>query len=175
MSDIENSNDKGRESVDVGEDAADRGAQAERRAPADRSASAEHQDPSEGGGPCEGSRRSGGLVNSRTGRTEKRCDSDTWWEERSLGEKIGLGLGFGILGIGFVAALGLVVMLLWNYVMPDLLGVGRLTYWKAWALLVLCWILLKSWGSASHGRYEDRKRKKKLRRLIRDDQAATSK
>lgn len=91
---------------------------------------------------------------------------NAWWEDRSLAQKILVGIGFAILGIGFVALLGLVVMLLWNWLMPDIFGLKRLNYWQAWGLLVLCWILFKSWGS--NNRSSERKRKRELRRYIRE-------
>ena len=66
--------------------------------------------------------------------------------------KILLGIGFGILGIGLLALFGLVVMLLWNWLMPEIFGLKRLTYWQAWGLLVLCWILFKELGSGGSSR-----------------------
>src|SRR6185369_4267026 len=37
-----------------------------------------------------------------------------------------------------IAALGTVVMLLWNHIVPGLTGWQQLTWWKAVGLLVLC-------------------------------------
>jgi hypothetical protein len=98
---------------------------------------------------------------------------DGWWEDCSLGGKIGLGIGFGILGIGFVFLFGWVVMLLWNWLMPEIFGLKQLNYWQAWGLLALCTILFKGFGSGSGsgGGKSDRKRKRELRRRIREDQA----
>jgi len=96
---------------------------------------------------------------------------DSWWEDRSLPQKIFLGIGFGILGIGLLALCGWVVMLLWNWLMPELFGLKRLDYWKAWGLLALCTILFKGFGSGGgNGRRSDRKRRRHLRRYIREDQ-----
>ena len=97
-------------------------------------------------------------------------DMDAWWEERSLPQKILAGIGFGILGIGLLALLGLVVMLLWNWLMPEILGLRRLDYWQAWGLLVLCWILFKSWSFADNSSGSDRRRKRQLRRYMREGQ-----
>ena len=94
---------------------------------------------------------------------------DTWWEDRSLPQKIFLGIGFGILGVGLLALCGWVVMLLWNWLMPEIFGLKRLGYWQAWGLLALCTILFKGLGSGGGGR-SDRKRRKHLRRYIREDQ-----
>jgi hypothetical protein len=38
-------------------------------------------------------------------------------------------------------AFTLIVMLLWNAVLPDLLGVKQITFWQSLGLLVLCKIL----------------------------------
>jgi hypothetical protein len=42
--------------------------------------------------------------------------------------------------------LGLVVMLLWNALIPDLFRGPELTFWQAVGLLVLSHILLRGWG-----------------------------
>jgi hypothetical protein len=51
----------------------------------------------------------------------------------------------------FVAAalfiFGMVVMLLWNAILPDVLGVRTITYWQALGLLALCKILFGSFGA----------------------------
>jgi hypothetical protein len=97
-------------------------------------------------------------------------DMDNWWEDRSLPQKILLGIGFGILGIGLLALCGWVVMLLWNWLMPEIFGLKRLDYWKAWGLLALCTILFKGFGSGGSAGRSDRKRKRHLRRYMREDQ-----
>lgn len=49
------------------------------------------------------------------------------------------------------------VMLLWNWLIPDLMGFGVLDYWHAVGLLVLSRVLFGSWGgrggccSSKHG------------------------
>jgi hypothetical protein len=94
---------------------------------------------------------------------------DAWWQDRSLPQKILLGIGFGILAIGLLALFGWVVMLLWNWLMPEIFGLKRLDYWKAWGLLALCTILFKGFGSGGSGGRSDRKRRKHLRRYMRED------
>jgi len=96
-------------------------------------------------------------------------DMDAWWQDRSLPQKILLGIGFGILAIGLLALFGWVVMLLWNWLMPEIFGLKRLDYWKAWGLLALCTILFKGFGSGGSGGRSDRKRRKHLRRYMRED------
>jgi hypothetical protein len=77
------------------------------------------------------------------------------------------------MGIGLLAVLGWVVMLLWNWIVPDALGFKPLSYWKAWGLLVLCTILFKGFGTGNgNGGSSDRRRKKQQREFMREDQEA---
>jgi hypothetical protein len=96
------------------------------------------------------------------------CDPESWWEERRLGMKIFLGalMGLGIIALIFL--FGWFVMLLWNWLMPEIFGLKTLNYWQAWGLLILSSILFKdmpSGGSDSCGKTE-RKRKRELRKLV---------
>jgi hypothetical protein len=100
------------------------------------------------------------------------CGEWGWWEERSLAQKIMMGIGFAILGIGLLFLFGWVVMLLWNWLMPDIFGLKRLGYWQAWGLLVLSHILFKSFGSGHGSGHSDRKRRRHLRRYMHEEQAA---
>lgn len=50
-------------------------------------------------------------------------------------------IGIGIACVAGVFLLGYVVMALWNWLMPELFGLGVITYWKAFGILVLCKIL----------------------------------
>ena len=100
------------------------------------------------------------------------CYDRGWWKERSLLQKILIGSGFGILGIGLVFLCGWIVMLLWNWLMPDIFGLKRLTYWQAWGLLILCHILFKGFGSGHSNGRSDRKRRRHLRRYMRQEQSA---
>ncbi len=102
---------------------------------------------------------------------KKSCwddDGDAWWEDRTIPEKVLIVIGFVILGIGLVFLFGWIVMLLWNWLMPDIFGVGRVSYWQAWGLLLLSCILFKDFGSGDSGR-SDRKRKRHLRQYIREE------
>ena len=96
-------------------------------------------------------------------------DMGAWWEDRSLPVKILVGIGLGILGAGLLAFFGWIVMILWNWLMPDLFGLKALTYWKAWGLLVLCTILFKGIGSGSSNRRGDRKRRRHLRSYMQEE------
>lgn len=51
------------------------------------------------------------------------------------------GIAFAVL-LAFI--FGYVVMLLWNWLMPSIFGLGEIDYWKAWGLLLLSHILFKS-------------------------------
>ena len=43
--------------------------------------------------------------------------------------------------VAVVAAFSLVVMLLWNWLMPDVFGLTAISYWQALGLYVLCKLL----------------------------------
>lgn len=63
-----------------------------------------------------------------------------------------------LLGIGFIALIGYVVMLLWNAILPTLFqGVGLLDFPKALGLLALCRILFGGFKGQS-GRPDFKKR-----------------
>jgi hypothetical protein len=99
---------------------------------------------------------------------KSRHGEPDWWEDRSLPQKILIVAGFILLGIGLLFAFGWVVMLLWNWLMPDIFGLKQISYWQAWGLLALCTILFKGFGGGS-GNTSDRKRKRTLRRYIREE------
>lgn len=95
---------------------------------------------------------------------------DAWWEERTLPQKVAMGIGFGILGIGFLALVGFVTMSLWNALMPEIFGLKTITYWQTWGLLILSCIFFKNFGSGSNNnKRKERKRKKELRRYMEDE------
>lgn len=99
---------------------------------------------------------------------------EEWWEERTLPQKVLLGIGFGIAGIGLVFLFGWIVMLLWNWLMPEIFGLKKLTYWQAWGLLILSCILFKNcdFSSNESGSRHDRKRRAKLKKYMREENAA---
>jgi hypothetical protein len=97
---------------------------------------------------------------------------EAWWEERTLLEKVLLGILFAIGGIALLALCGLVVMLLWNWLMPEIFGLKTINYWQAWGLLILSQILFKGISFGDNNNSTDRKRKRELRRYIREDQGS---
>ncbi len=92
-----------------------------------------------------------------------------WWEDRRIAEKILIGIGFGILGIAFVFFIGWVTMMLWNALMPDIFGFGRIRYWQAWGLLLLSCIFFKDFGNSGESRRRERKRKKAIKNCMREE------
>ncbi|MFW6362339.1 MAG: hypothetical protein ACOC0D_00720 [Spirochaeta sp.] len=104
--------------------------------------------------------------------SQKGDTNYSWWEERSLLQKILLGIAMGIGGLALAALFGFVVMLLWNRLMPEIFGLQRITYWQAWGLFLLSTLLFKGFGgdNSSSCRSTDRKRRKELRRYMNEDQ-----
>jgi hypothetical protein len=72
------------------------------------------------------------------------------------------GLRFALVAALAVAVFGLVVMSLWNWLMPALFGWKLLTFWQAIGLLILSKLLLGGfrgrWGGHSHWRHRMRER-----------------
>ena len=56
------------------------------------------------------------------------------------------GLKFAVMGAAFVTLAGLAVMLLWNWLMPAIFGLGAITWIQALGLLVLSKILFGGHG-----------------------------
>ncbi len=102
---------------------------------------------------------------------ENGFDMDAWWEDRSLVQKILWGILFGIGGIAFTALFGWAVMLLWNWLMPEIFGLPLINYWKAWGLLALSFILFKGIRipHEESSRRTEKKRKRELRRYMQDE------
>jgi hypothetical protein len=95
-------------------------------------------------------------------------DEDSWWNDRSLAVKILMGFGFGILAIGFFLLCGFVFMLLWNALMPELFGLGTISYWQGWGVLILSHILFRS-GDSSCESGSSKRRKRHIRKVIREE------
>lgn len=60
------------------------------------------------------------------------------------------GLAFLVLGAAFVAAVGFLVMLLWNALVPQLFGGPVVSFWQAAGLLVLSRVLFGGLRGAHH-------------------------
>jgi hypothetical protein len=100
------------------------------------------------------------------GKSNKSMDE--WWAERTLPQKILLGIGFAIAGLGFVAAVGLVFRLLWNWLMPEIFGLTTISYWQSLGLLVMSWILFNriSFKDDESSKKQERRRKESLRQQM---------
>lgn len=75
---------------------------------------------------------------------------------KSKGKYIAKGVLFGVVA---GAAFTIVLMLLWNWLMPAIFGLGIITFWQALGLLALSKILF---GGARHPRskWQDREKAK---------------
>ncbi len=63
----------------------------------------------------------------------------------------------GIVGIAIFSAIGGgVVMLLWNWLAPELFGLRTITFWQAFGLLALCRILFGGFGGGGGRRCRSR-------------------
>jgi hypothetical protein len=97
---------------------------------------------------------------------------NAWWEDRNIPQKVLIVIGFAILGAGLLFLFGYVVMLLWNWLMPDIFGLKKIDYWQGWGLLLLSCILFGRLGGGGGGSGgSDRKRKQKLRQYMQENQA----
>ncbi len=68
-----------------------------------------------------------------------------------MGKKVAILAPLAIMGILlFIAIGGELVYLLWNWLVPPLLGLPRITFWQALGILVLCRILFGGFRSHSH-------------------------
>lgn len=64
------------------------------------------------------------------------------------------GLKFALFAVVFAAVFGLVVMSLWNWLMPTLFGWHVISYWQALGLLILSKILFGGFrGRSGHNMY----------------------
>jgi hypothetical protein len=79
-----------------------------------------------------------------------------------------MGIGFGLLFLGFLALLGFVTMWLWNWLMPEIFGLTTIDYWQTWGLLLLSFIFFKNWGGDGEGDKSSRRRKKHLKQYIKE-------
>jgi hypothetical protein len=74
----------------------------------------------------------------------------------SIARKIATGIAFFLMFLLFITIGGFVVQLLWNWLLPDIFQLRRITVWEALGLLALCRILFggfgKGGGTHSHSR-----------------------
>ena len=71
-------------------------------------------------------------------------------------------IGLAVVGVIFASIFallfGLLVKWLWNWLMPEIFGLGVITYWQAFGLLLLAKLLFGGFGHHHHDRryYRDR-------------------
>jgi hypothetical protein len=64
---------------------------------------------------------------------------------------------FGIAAAAvFALVFGILVMLLWNWLMPLIFGLPQITYWQAFGIVILAKLIFGTFG---HGRHDNRKRR----------------
>ncbi len=77
-------------------------------------------------------------------------------ENESIGSKILKVAGLIIGGLAMATLMGfvfgLLVMWLWNWLMPELFGLKAISFWQAWGIVVLSHILIKpGYGTSGKG------------------------
>ena len=70
---------------------------------------------------------------------------------RSIAKRIALGIALLIAFLIFIVLGGIAVQLLWNWLVPDLFELRRITIWEALGLLALCRILFGRFGGRGFG------------------------
>ena len=68
--------------------------------------------------------------------------------------RVGMILGGIVLAAALALLFGLVVMVLWNWIMPEVFGLNPLTYWQSWGIVLLAHILFKAGGHRDHDRHK---------------------
>jgi hypothetical protein len=87
---------------------------------------------------------------------------------RGLAYRIPMVLTGVVVGVALAFVFGLLVMALWNWVMPTIFGLPLITYWQGWALVVLAHILFKA-GSGSGSDSGSKKVRREVSRGVRDE------
>ncbi len=83
------------------------------------------------------------------------------WERFNPLARVGMIAGGVVLAAGLAFVFGLIVMLLWNWLMPAIFGLPAISYWQGWGLVLLAHILFKA-GHGGPGR-ENWKRRARRR------------
>ena len=79
---------------------------------------------------------------------------------------VGMVIG-GIILAGLLAFLfGWVIMLLWNWLMPEIFGLGTITYWQGFGIFFLAKILFGFGGDHSSDSNKSKKKEKTIRSEI---------
>lgn len=80
---------------------------------------------------------------------------------------IGMVAVFIIIGLLMAGAFGYFTMWLWNWVIPPVFGLKTISFWQAFALLLLSWIFFGRFrgGHHWHGRHWQRRMMKRWARM----------
>jgi hypothetical protein len=79
---------------------------------------------------------------------------------QTIARKIATGIALFLGFLFFIAFGGVIVRELWNWLLPDIFGLRRITLWEALGLLALSRILFGSFGmKGSHDQGERRRRR----------------
>jgi len=68
--------------------------------------------------------------------------------------RVGMILGGIVLAAALALLFGLVVMVLWNWIMPEVFGLNPLTYWQSWGIVLLAHILFKAGDHRDYDRHK---------------------
>ncbi len=80
-------------------------------------------------------------------KTRNNCEMES---EKKMAFKVLKVIGFVILGIAVCILLGFVIMWLWNWLMPQIFGLGVITYWQAVGIFILGKIIFGSIGGSDN-------------------------
>ncbi len=69
---------------------------------------------------------------------------------------VGMAIEGVILAAIIALIFGVLVMKLWNWLMPAIFGLTRITFWQAWGLVLLSHILFKSFPHSKNHDHDDR-------------------
>ena len=109
---------------------------------------------------------------------EKRWNCGDWTGGYGPLAITGMIIGGIALAVLFAFLFGWAVMLLWNWLMPEIFGLKEITYWQGWGLVLLSHILLKGsfHGDGGHSKKKGRRKdhewgglKEEFRREIRKE------
>ncbi len=78
-------------------------------------------------------------------------------------------LFFMTMAVLFCMAIGYVVMLLWNWLMPDLFNLKPINWWQAIGLFVLFRILFGGFKGGSRGKYSQKRKQWQNKWMQMDD------
>jgi hypothetical protein len=84
----------------------------------------------------------------------------------------GLTIAGVALAVLFAFVFGLVVKVLWNWLMPALFGLGQITFWQAFGIVLLSKLLFGGFGHShkDHDRHFESHFQDRFKRFIRSDE-----